>query len=35
MDGNKKEAALIGNKNGYDMIEAGYDKKCGTHNEDT
>ena len=33
MDGNEKEAVLIGNKNGHDMTKAGYDKKCGAHNE--
>ena len=32
---NKMKYVLIGNKNGDDMIEAGYDKKCGAHNEDT
>ena len=35
LDGNKKEAVFIGNKNGDYMIEAGYDKKCSAHNEDT
>ena len=35
LDGNRKEAVLFGNKNRDDMIEAGYDKKCGAHYEVT